>query len=490
MLENGPWADHNILILAPRPKQKARLDPSKRLLIAQQGLSRDYRVAQRGLISSKPTPTVVTVARVARGIQALITRNIWEITPTNREVCLDIYSSNEELTKASVSYIQLPPDIICIQFYVITGRARCRVHLQMQTLYCTTTEDRGVLNAVRSPRRWSVSATLRERYKVPPSVNFKSGKGGNVPGGGGKKPIGYANPSSKHLQVRVLVGPNAGAGEELRGEQEMGRESKENDASSARQDLALQAQVGATYVVAGCEYTLRSDSLALASPTTPVLTHLIAARALLKELIVPVILVALGAVWVGCTIKSPNARNITTTTNTHGAQKPEEGGERDGEEAADTHRGLRQTAAGGFPLPLYGGQLEQRNPLPTRRPHKSPSLSRALRAVTAGGAGRHIRHNDPLPPLTRSTASRYRSLSLKIREFLKDAQTVIAHVRSSGGSLHERPAIFYRRVCGVIVTRERQMGAAELFVTASTATCRPNESKDTSWRSRECRLAL
>ncbi|KAJ7738793.1 hypothetical protein B0H16DRAFT_1694727 [Mycena metata] len=37
------------------------------------------------LLSSKPTPTVVTVARVARGIQALITRNIWEITPTNRE---------------------------------------------------------------------------------------------------------------------------------------------------------------------------------------------------------------------------------------------------------------------------------------------------------------------------------------------------------------------------------------------------------------------
>ncbi|KAJ7747035.1 hypothetical protein B0H16DRAFT_935001 [Mycena metata] len=86
--------------------------------------------------------------------------------------------------KPRISYIQLPPDIICIQFYVITGRARCRVHLQMQTLYCTTTEDRGVLNAVRSPRRWSVSATLRERYKVPPSVNFKSGKGG-IEGGAG-----------------------------------------------------------------------------------------------------------------------------------------------------------------------------------------------------------------------------------------------------------------------------------------------------------------
>ncbi|KAJ7026802.1 hypothetical protein C8F04DRAFT_966014, partial [Mycena alexandri] len=189
-------------------------------------------------------------------------------------------------------------------------------------------------------------ARYREQFKVPPSANFKPGKGGNAPGG--KKPLYFdARPNYNRAralylaahalapgegnaahQLAILAGyesdtlssvawylralcvraPFDTAGENLAGvlarARAEGPESEDDDDAPPRvkierfkRELVLLHALwrDARFVI----FTPPAQTLALAAHTTRVFARLVAARALPEELIVRVILVSQGAVWVG-----------------------------------------------------------------------------------------------------------------------------------------------------------------------------------------------
>ncbi|KAJ7722823.1 hypothetical protein B0H16DRAFT_1334514 [Mycena metata] len=205
-------------------------------------------------------------------------------------------------------------------------------------------------------------ARYREQYKVPPSANFKGGKGGNVPGG--KKPMyfdgrpnfnraralylaahalapgegnaahqlailaGYESDTLSsvawYLRALCVRAPFDTAGENLAGVLARARATQNTNPNSKHLRVGggagddapprvkierFKRELVLLHALWRDASTPPAQTLALAAHTTRVFARLVAARALPEELIVRVILVAQGAVWVGRMIESPTPRD-------------------------------------------------------------------------------------------------------------------------------------------------------------------------------------